>query len=82
MNCQVVAQKGRGYMRITSSSPCLLMPKQMSPGTGEVDWNNPYELHIGKWLHQLVLDTIQSLKGSIVTFERYLEIAVYLLKKG
>ena len=52
------------------------------PGTGDVDWDNPHELHVGKWSHQLVVDTIQSLNGSIVAFERYPEIAVYLLKQG
>jgi 2-polyprenyl-3-methyl-5-hydroxy-6-metoxy-1,4-benzoquinol methylase len=52
------------------------------PGTGDVDWNNPYELHVGKWSHLLFIDTIQSLKGCVVAFERYPEIAVYLLKRG
>ena len=44
--------------------------------------DNPYELHVGKWSHQLVVDTIQSLNGSIVAFERYPEIAVYIIKRG
>lgn len=52
------------------------------PGTGDVDWDNPYELHVGKWSHQLFVDTIQHLKGCVETFARYPEIAVYLIKRG
>lgn len=51
------------------------------PGTGDVDWNNPYELHVGKWSHQLFVDAIQNLKGCVAAFERYPEIAVYLIKR-
>lgn len=51
------------------------------PGTGDVDWNNPYELHVGKWSHQLFVETIQNLKGQIVDFQRYTEIAIYLIAR-
>lgn len=51
------------------------------PGTGDVDWNNPYELHVGKWSHQLFVETVENLKGKIVEIKRYPEIAVYLIAK-
>lgn len=52
------------------------------PGTGDVDWNNPYELHRGKWSHQLFTDAIAALNANIFDFQRFTEIAVYLIGAG
>lgn len=49
------------------------------PGTGDVDWNNPYELHRGQWSHTLFMETVSDLGGKVLAFEKHYEIAVYLL---
>jgi glycosyltransferase involved in cell wall biosynthesis len=49
------------------------------PGTGDKDWDNPNEMHVGKWSHQLFIDTIKGLGGSIIAEKKFHEIAVYLI---
>lgn len=48
-------------------------------GTGDVDWNNLYELHGGEWSHELFVEMVQSFKAHVVDYKRYPEIAVYLI---
>ncbi len=52
------------------------------PGTGDIDWNNPYELHVGQWSHGLFTEAVRNMGGKILAFEKYREIAVYLVTKG
>lgn len=51
------------------------------PGTGDVDWNNPHELHRGQWSHVLFTEVVSNLGGTVLAFEKHREIAVYLLAK-
>ena len=49
-------------------------------GTGDVDWGNPHELHIGKWTHSMFINQVAELGFSIELTERHPEIAVYIIK--
>ena len=51
------------------------------PGTGALDWGNPFESHVGNWSHELFIDTIKTLGGEVIEQKRYKEIAVYLIKQ-
>ncbi len=75
----LVLQKLFQYTKYIIVSLPLDAETNAPPGTGDIDWNNPYELHVGKWSHQGFADNVNSLGGNILAYKKYYEIAVYLI---
>jgi len=48
-------------------------------GTGDIDWKNPYELHVSSWSNKELINLLCKLDLEIISMEKYYEIAVYLL---